>query len=59
MSVETKLELNVKQAVPFFGVSDMETSLRYYIDGLGFVMKNKWTPEGKIRWCRLEMTRPL
>ncbi len=46
---------NVKQAVPFFMITDMERSLRYYVDGLGFVMTNKWTPEGKIRWCWLEI----
>ena len=55
MSVEAKLEVNVRQAVPFFWVSEMEKSLRYYIDGLGFAMKNKWTPDGKIRWCWLEI----
>jgi lactoylglutathione lyase len=44
---------NLKQVVPFFGVTDMERSLRFYLDGLGFVMKNKWEPEGKIRWCWL------
>jgi hypothetical protein len=26
---------NVKQAVPFFHVSNMDESLRYYADGLG------------------------
>ena len=46
---------NVKQAVPFFAVSDMEASLRYYGDGLGFQMKNKWIDEGKLRWCWLEL----
>jgi len=46
---------NVKQAVPFFGVSDMEASLRYYVDGLGFELKNKWTVDGKVRWCWLEL----
>ncbi len=30
---------NVKQAVPFFGVANMESSLRFYVDGLGFTMK--------------------
>ncbi len=44
---------NLKQVVPFFSVTDMERSLRFYLDGLGFVMKNKWEPEGKIRWCWL------
>ncbi len=47
--------MNVKQAVPFFGVSNMETSLRFYLDGLGFEMKNKWIDEGKLRWCWLEI----
>jgi len=49
------LDSNVKQAVPFFGVSDMEGSLRYYVDGLGFEMKNKWVVDDKIRWCWLEL----
>jgi catechol 2,3-dioxygenase-like lactoylglutathione lyase family enzyme len=57
MAIETKTEVNVQQAVPFFMVSSMEASLRFYVDGLGFEMKNKWTPDGdgKIRWCRLEL----
>ena len=45
---------NVRQAVPFFGVSSMEASLRYYVDGLGFTMTLKWIDEGKLRWCWLE-----
>lgn len=47
-------EPNVQQAVPFFHVTDMEASLRFYVDGLGFTMTKSWTPEGKIRWCSLE-----
>ncbi len=46
---------NVKQVVPFLRVADMDTSLRFYIDGLGFTLKNKWIPDGKIRWCWLEL----
>lgn len=46
---------NVKQVVPFFGVSDIERSLKFYVDGLGFTMKNHWSPEGRIRWCWLEL----
>jgi lactoylglutathione lyase len=33
----------------------MERSPRYYLDGLGFSMKNKWVVDGNIRWCRLEL----
>ncbi|HEY8181310.1 MAG TPA: VOC family protein [Thermoanaerobaculia bacterium] len=47
--------MNVKQAVPFFGVSNMDASLLFYIDGLGFEMKNKWIDDGKLRWCWLEI----
>jgi lactoylglutathione lyase len=52
---------NVRQAVPFFGVTNMEASLRFYVDGLGFVMKRWWIPDraedkpdGRIRWCWLQ-----
>jgi lactoylglutathione lyase len=47
---------NVQQAVPFFMVTDMVRSLRFYIDGLGFSLRNKWTPDAphKIRWGWLE-----
>lgn len=46
---------NVKQAVPFFAVSSMEASLRYYVDGLGFKMTIHWMDEGVLRWCWLEL----
>jgi lactoylglutathione lyase len=56
MDARTKTETNVQQAVPFFAVSNMDASLRFYIDGLGFEMTNKWTPDGdgRVRWCWLE-----
>jgi len=55
MNTETKTEANVQQAVPFFRVSNIEKSLRYYVDGLGFQMTNKWIDEGKLRWCWLQL----
>lgn len=45
---------NIKLTVPFFMVTDMETSLKFYLDGLGFKLTNQWTPRGKIEWCWLE-----
>jgi lactoylglutathione lyase len=35
---------------------NMEASLRFYVDGLGFMMTKKWTPDGdgKVRWCWLK-----
>src|SRR5271170_6105039 len=48
-------EANVQQAVPFLMVTNMEASLRFYVDGLGFEMTKSWTPEDKIRWCWLQL----
>jgi uncharacterized glyoxalase superfamily protein PhnB len=62
MTTATVTRVNVKQAVPFFGVTNMEASLRFYVDGLGFEMRRRWIPEaaedkpdGRIRWCWLEL----
>lgn len=62
MSAATITTANVKQAVPFFGVSHMESSLRFYVEGLGFKMTRSWVPDraedlpdGRIRWCWLEL----
>jgi len=45
---------NVEQAVPFFMVSNIEVSVRFYVDGLGFEMTRKWVDEGRLRWCWLQ-----
>ena len=57
MQTKTTTGANVQQAVPFFRVTNMETSLRFYVDRLGFKMTKKWTPDGdgKVRWCWLEL----
>jgi uncharacterized glyoxalase superfamily protein PhnB len=62
MAVATVTSVNVKQAVPFFGVTNMESSLQFYVDGLGFKLKNSWIPDhaedhpdGRIRWCWLQL----
>jgi catechol 2,3-dioxygenase-like lactoylglutathione lyase family enzyme len=46
---------NIRQAVPFFAVSDMPGSLRFYVDGLGCEMTKHWTVDGEVRWCWLEI----
>ncbi len=55
MSTEASTTPNVKQAVPFFMVTDIEASLRFYVDGLGFTLTNQWVPRGRIEWCWLEL----
>lgn len=54
MNLETKTVPNVKQAVPFFSVSNIEESLHFYVDGIGFEMTKEWIDEGKLRWCWLQ-----
>src|ERR1700678_3479433 len=46
---------NVQQAVPFLMVTDLEASLRFYIEGLNFTMTKKWIDAGKLQWCWLEL----
>jgi lactoylglutathione lyase len=45
---------NIRLAVPFFMVRDMEASLQFYVEKLGFKLTKQWTPRGKIEWCWLE-----
>jgi catechol 2,3-dioxygenase-like lactoylglutathione lyase family enzyme len=46
MPAEVTVTSNVKQAVPFLNVTDIEASLRFYVDGLGGVVTRRWVPEG-------------
>jgi lactoylglutathione lyase len=57
MNVKATASPNVQQAVPFFNVKDLEASLRFYVDGLGFTISRSWDPNGRIRWCWLELGR--
>jgi lactoylglutathione lyase len=61
MTIAANTSANVKQVVPFLGVTNMEASLRFYVDGLGFTLKRWWIPDqaedkpdGRIRWCWLQ-----
>jgi lactoylglutathione lyase len=53
-STAMKTETNVKQAVPFLMVANIEKSVDFYVNGLGFAMTNKWIPQDKIEWCWLQ-----
>ena len=55
MNANIQSNSNVKKAVPFFMVVNMTNSLNFYMQGLGFELKNKWEPRGKIEWCWLEL----
>lgn len=47
--------MNVSNVVPFLHISNMERSIHYYIDGLGFALKHRWDVDGKLRWCWLDL----
>jgi lactoylglutathione lyase len=53
MDIGSNIVDRVTGVVPFLNVSDMEQPVRYYVDGLGFTMTNKWIDGGKLRWCCL------
>ncbi len=54
-TAQPEAEPNVQQAVPFFMVSNIQASLRFYVDGLGFTRTKQWIVDDKIRWCWLEI----
>ncbi len=55
MALSAKAQADVTQAVPFFTVGDIQASVRFYVDGLGFEMTKNWIDEGKLRWCWLQL----
>ena len=51
----TQGQPNVQQAVPFLWVRDLEDSLRFYVDGLGCQIADRWVHDGQLRWCWLQL----
>lgn len=46
---------NVTAMVPLLMVTNMERSLAFYVDGLGFTLQNTWAPDGRLRWCWMSL----
>ncbi len=44
----------LREIVPLLFVADLERSVAFYCDSLGFVLVNEWKPDGKLAWCRLK-----
>jgi lactoylglutathione lyase len=49
-----KADTNLLQTVPFLVVEDMAKSIAFYVDKLSFEIEQKWTQDGKLRWCWLQ-----
>ena len=47
--------VNIRQAVPFFWVTDIVRSTRFYVEGLGARINLRWDVDGKLRWCWLDI----
>jgi hypothetical protein len=54
MSQHQDNEINIQQTVPFFWVNDMDVSIHYYVNGLGFTITNRWIDKGRTKWCWLQ-----
>jgi lactoylglutathione lyase len=46
---------DVTAVVPLLMVTSMERSLAFYIEGLRFTIKNRWVPDGRLRWCWISL----
>lgn len=47
--------MNAKtQLVPLLETADLQRSVRFYCDGLGFRITESWEPGGQLAWCRIE-----
>ena len=48
-------ETNVRASYPLLYVEDIERSLAFYCDQLGFTLTERWDPNGRLAWCSLTM----
>ena len=46
---------NVHATVPLLRTANIERSLSFYCDQLGFTLRDRWDPDGKLAWCLLAM----
>tara|TARA_B100000609_G_C17002300_1_gene324283 strand:+ start:83 stop:475 length:393 start_codon:yes stop_codon:yes gene_type:complete len=44
----------VRQNVPLLTVSDLQLSLKFYVDQLGFTLTRQADNQGQVFWCWLE-----
>lgn len=45
--------LRLRSVTPSFTVDDLEASLRFYVDGLGFTVEERWEEDGTLRGVML------
>ena len=45
---------SLHELIPLIFVEDIDSSVAFYRDKLGFGMAEKWERDGKLAWCRLQ-----
>ena len=50
----TPSPVKAERVVPILAVSDILSTVEYYVDGLGFRKTAEWVDRGRLRWCMLE-----
>ena len=45
---------SVHDLVPLIFVEDIDRSVAFYREKLGFDVAEKWEPDSKLAWCRLQ-----
>lgn len=51
---EATSTLTADKLVPILAVEDIDRSVDFYVDGLGFNKRNEWIKTGRLKWCYLE-----
>ena len=49
--------LRLQELTPSFTVNDLQRSLAFYVEGLGFIVKERWEREGELRGVMLAAGR--
>ena len=50
----TSMPPRLLELAPLLYVDDIQRSVDFYCQMLGFTVSARWEPEGKLAWCRLE-----
>lgn len=50
----TSAMMTCRQLVPLLTVTNIERSVHFYVDELGFQTRETWEPNGKLAWCWLK-----
>ena len=50
----TERSVAIQEIVLLLVVKDIERSVAFYCESLGFEVTQRWLPDGKLAWCRIE-----